>query len=223
VPADVLALFDLDHTLVALDSDYAWVEHLIARRALDGENFGRSNRLMAERYRSGEVGMLEFAGFYASTLGAQPLARLEAWRDDYLQTRIVPAIPARGRALVRRHRDAGDLCVLTTATSRFLSEPIARELGFEHVIATELEMRDGRFTGRVAGTPNMRECKIERLEAWLGQRRQHLADFRESWFYSDSQNDLPLLSHVTHPVAVNPDPFLATFAAEKRWPVLQIG
>ena len=223
VPADVLALFDLDHTLVALDSDYTWVEHLIAQHVLDGESFGRANRIIDERYRSGEVGLQEFAEFYVSTLGGQPLARLEAWRDDYLRTRIVPAIPPDARALVRRHRNAGDLCVLTTATNRFLSEPIARELGFEHVIATEPEARNGRFTGKVAGVPNMRERKIERLEAWLAQRGQRLADFRQSWFYSDSRNDIPLLSKVTHPVAVNPDPALAALAARERWPVLHIG
>ena len=223
MPADVLALFDLDDTLLTLDSDSAWVEYLIAQHALDGASFGRRNRIIDERHRSGEVGVLEFTEFYVSTLGAQPLARLEAWRDDYLKTRIEPAIPVSARELVRRHRDSGDLCVLTTATNRFLSEPIGRELGFEHVIATEAEMRDGRFTGKVAGVPNMREFKVERLESWLAERGQRLADFRQSWFYSDSRNDIPLLSRITHPVAVNPDPTLAALAADNGWPVLQIG
>ncbi len=223
MPADVLALFDLDHTLLTVDCDQAWVEYLIEQRALDRERFERGNRVVSGRYRRGEVGLLEFTEFYLSTLVAHPVAKLLAWRNEYLEQRIVPAIPAAARALVDRHGGAGDLCVLTTAASRFLVEPIARELGFEHVIATEPEMRDGRFTGKVAGMPNMREGKIERLAAWLAERGQRLADFRQSWFYSDSRNDIPLLSSVTHPVAVNPDPDLAVLAADNRWPVLQIG
>ena len=223
MPADVIALFDLDHTLLTVDCDQAWVEYLIEQRALDGERFERGNRAVSERYRGGEVGLLEFTEFYLSTLVAHPDEELLAWRSEYLEQRILPAIPAAARSLVDRHGGAGDLCVLTTAASRFLAEPIARALGFEHVIATEPEMRDGRFTGKVMGVPNMRESKIERLEAWLAQRGRRLADFRQSWFYSDSRNDIPLLSRVTHPVAVNPDPSLAMLAADKRWPVLQIG
>ncbi len=133
-----------------------------------------------------------------------------------------PASPPAARALVQRHRDAGDLLVLTTATSRFLTAPIADELGFENLIATEPEIIGGRYTGKVAGTPNMREGKIARLEAWLAERRQQLEDFRESWFYSDSRNDIPLLSRVTRPVAVNPDPTLAALARARAWPVLEI-
>jgi HAD superfamily hydrolase (TIGR01490 family) len=223
VPADVLALFDLDHTLLTVDCDQAWVEYLIEQRALDRERFERGNRVVSERYRRGEVGLLEFTEFYLSTLVAYPVAKLLAWRSEYLEQRILPAIPAAARTLVDRHGGAGDLCVLTTAASRFLAEPIARELGFDHVIATEPEMRDGRFSGKVAGMPNMREGKIERLEAWLAERGQRLADFRQSWFYSDSRNDIPLLCRVTHPVAVNPDADLAVLAANNRWPVLQIG
>jgi HAD superfamily hydrolase (TIGR01490 family) len=223
VPASVIALFDLDHTLLTVDCDHAWVEHLIEQRALDRERFERGDRIVSERYDRGEVGLLEFTEFYLSTLVGHPVEKLLTWRDEYMGKRVVPAIPAAARSLVDRHGSAGDLCVLTTAASRFLAEPIARELGFEHLIATEPEMRDGRFTGKVAGVPNMRECKIERLEAWLAQRGQRLGDFRQSWFYSDSRNDIPLLSRVTHPVAVNPDPALTALAADRRWPVLQIG
>ncbi len=112
---------------------------------------------------------------------------------------------------------------MTTAASRFLAGPIGRKLGLEHVIATEPEMIDGRYTGKVSGLPNMRDGKIARLDAWLDGRGQRLGDFRQSWFYSDSRNDIPLLSKVTHPVAVNPDASLAEMAADKRWPVMQIG
>ena len=220
---DILALFDLDGTLLAGDCDEAWVAFLIDQGALDRANFERANGAIVDRYRRGEVGLLEFTEFYLSTLQSHPLNQLEAWRADYLRERILPVIPRAARELVDRHRAAGHLVVLTTAASNFLAAPIAREFGFEHVIATEPELRDGRYTGKVAGTPNMREAKVIRLEAWLAQRGQRLADFRESWFYSDSRNDIPLLSVVTHPVAVNPDSTLAALATEKRWPVLQIG
>ena len=223
VPADILALFDLDHTLLPHDSDEQWVEFLIEEGVLDRAMFEAGNRVIVDRYRRGEVGLLEFTEFYLSTLEPHPVSRLEAWRQQYLQKRIFPMILPSARELVERHRAAGDLVVLTTATSSFLTTPIAREFGVEHLIATEPELRDGRYTGKVAGTPNMREAKVIRLEAWLAQRGQRLAEFRESWFYSESRNDIPLLSVVTHPVAVNPDPTLAALAAEKRWTVLQIG
>jgi HAD superfamily hydrolase (TIGR01490 family) len=222
VRSDVLALFDLDHTLLAIDCDEAWVEFLIEQGAVDRTKFEASNRVVAERYRRGEVGLLEFTEFYLSTLVRHPIDRLEAWREAYLRTKIIPAIPVDSRRLVARHVRDGHLCVMTTAASRFLASPIGHELGFEHVIATEAEMHDGRFTGKVSGLPNMRENKITRLDAWLADRELRLGDFRQSWFYSDSRNDIPLLSMVTNPIAVNPDPALAELAAAKRWPVLQI-
>lgn len=220
---DVLALFDLDHTLLTVDCDEAWVEFLIEQDVVERATFEAGNRIIGDRYRRGEVGLLEFTEFYLSTLAGHPVDRLESWREAYLRAKILPAISVDSRRLVARHVDDGHLCVMTTAASRFLAAPIGEEIGFEHVIATEPEMRDGRFTGKVAGIPNMREGKIERLATWLAARRRRLEDFQQSWFYSDSRNDIPLLSKVSHPVAVNPDPTLAALAAGKRWPVLQIG
>ena len=217
-----IALFDLDRTLLTIDADEAWVEFLIDAGALDRERFEPAMRDVARRYGSGEIGIHEFCEFYLSTLPPHEPAQLEAWRERYLAERIFPAISPAARALLVKHRAAGDLRVLTTAASRFLTEPIARELGLEHLIATEAEMAAGRYTGRVEGMPNMREGKIARLDAWLAGRGTTLAAFVKSWFYSDSRNDVPLLSRVTNPVAVNPDPTLATLAAEKGWPVLQI-
>ena len=222
MPSDVLALFDLDHTLLALDSDEAWVDFLIGEGALDRAVFEQGNRAIVERYRRGEVGVLEFTEFYLGTLKDRDLPQLHAWRSDYFARSIRPAIPEAARALVERHRRAGDLLVLTTATSRFLTAPMADDLGFAHLIATEPEMVAGRYTGKVSGIPNMREGKIARLEAWLAQRRQRLDDFRESWFYSDSRNDVPLLERITHPVAVNPDPTLAALARARAWPMIEI-
>jgi HAD superfamily hydrolase (TIGR01490 family) len=222
LPADVLALFDLDHTLLTGDCDEAWVDFLIERRVLDRGSFERANRDVVDRYRRGEVGILEFTEFYLSTLSGRALAEVETWRCEYLRQKIMPLIPAAARELVGRHRASGDLLVLTTAASSFLTRPIAHEFGFEHLIATEPEMHEGRFTGKVAGTPNMREGKIARLDAWLAARNDTLARFRQSWFYSDSRNDIPLLSRVTHPVAVNADATLAALASDKGWATLRI-
>ena len=219
---DVIALFDLDRTLLTIDADEAWVEFLIDQGALQRGRFEPAMRDVSERYQRGEIGIYEFCEFYLSTLVPHEPARLAAWRARYLADRIFPAISAAARALVARHRDAGHLVVLTTAASRFLTAPIAAELGIDNLISTEPEMKEGRYTGKVDGTPNMREGKITRLDAWLAGRGTTLASFRESWFYSDSRNDVPLLSRVTHPVAANPDPFLARLAGEKGWPVVQI-
>ena len=222
MPAATIALFDLDRTLLTIDADEAWVEFLLNEGALDRARFEPAMRDVADRYRSGEIGIHEFCEFYLSTLPPHEPAQLEAWRARYLAERIVPAISPAARTLLAKHRAAGDLMVLTTAASRFLSAPIAGDLGFEHLIATEAEMAAGRYTGKVEGTPNMREGKVARLETWLAERGTTLAAFAKSWFYSDSRNDIPLLSRVTHPVAVNPDPTLAALARDRRWPVLQI-
>jgi HAD superfamily hydrolase (TIGR01490 family) len=219
---DVIALFDLDHTLLTLDSDEAWVEFLIEEGVLDGGEFERANHDLVARYRAGQATSLEFTYFYMSTLVGRDLATLDAWHARYLERKIRPAISTAARDLVAKHQAADHLTVLTTATGRFIVAPIARELGFEHLIATEPEMRDGRYTGRVSGTPNMREGKVARLEAWLGERDSALDRFRESWFYSDSINDLPLLMRVTHPVVVNADPSLMALARTKGWPQIRL-
>ncbi|TMI09241.1 MAG: HAD family hydrolase, partial [Betaproteobacteria bacterium] len=220
--SDVLALFDLDHTLLTLDSDEAWVEFLIEEGILDRAEFERANHELVARYRAGEATSVEFTHFYLSTLVGRDPDLLATWHATYLERKIRPAISPSARALLDRHRADDHLLIMTTATSRFLTAPIARELGLEHLIATEPEMKDGFYTGKVAGTPNMREGKVTRLEAWLGERGLALAGFRQSWFYSDSVNDLPLLLRVTHPVAVNPDPPLAAVARMKDWPQIEI-
>lgn len=219
---DILALFDLDHTLLTLDSDEAWVEFLIEERILDRTEFERANHDLVARYRAGAATSVEFTHFYLSTLVDRDPARLAEWHAKYLARRIRPAISKAARDLLARHRAANHLSVLTTATGRFIVEPIARELGLDNVIATEPEMKNGSYTGKVAGTPNMREGKVTRLEEWLDERGMALDDFRESWFYSDSVNDLPLLERVTHPVAVNADPPLAALARERGWPQIQL-
>jgi len=220
---DVLALFDLDHTLLPSDSDEQWVEFLLSRGKLDRATFEAANLELGQRYRRGEAGEIEYVEFYLSTLKPFTAEELDALHRTFMHERILPSIAPAARELIAKHRKLGHFMVLTTATSRFLTGPIALELGFENHIATEPEMKHGRYTGRNLGTPNMREGKVERLLVWLAERDMRLSDFRESWFYSDSQNDLPLLSHVTHPVAVNADPVLAAHARHKGWPQIVIG
>jgi len=217
-----IALFDLDRTLLTIDADEAWVEFLLDQGALDRGHFEPAMHDVGARYKSGEISGREFCEFYLSTLAPHEPVKLGAWRARWLVDRIFPAISAAARDLLAKHRTAGDVMVLTTAASRFLAAPIAANLGFEHLIATEAAMAAGRYTGEAEGTPNMREGKIARLDAWLAGRGTTLAAFARSWFYSDSRNDIPLLSRVTDPVAVNPDPTLAALAREKGWPVLQI-
>jgi len=217
-----LTLFDLDHTLLDGDSDQLWCEFLMDRGVLPREPFETLNRAMARDYAAGEVSAQAFCDFYIGTLAGRSADEWGTLRRAFVDERIVPRIPAAAMDLVAQHRDAGDRLVLTTATCRFLSEPSALHLGFAQLIATECETAaDGRFTGRSRGVLNMREGKLQRLQHWLSEQQRVLADC-ESTLYSDSINDLPLLSAVTHAVAVNPDPRLAAVAAERGWPVLRL-
>jgi HAD superfamily hydrolase (TIGR01490 family) len=215
-----LALFDLDNTLLAGDSDYEWAQYLIDEGVLQREAYEARNREFFEQYKAGVLDIGEFLDFQLKPLAQYPRETLDAWHRGFMQTRIVPIISEAARALIARHRE--DLRVLITATNSFVTAPIARELGIEHLVATEPDECDGRFTGGVRGEPCFREGKLVRLESWLAARGTTLDDFSESWFYSDSANDLPLLERVTHPVAVDPDPRLEAHARQRGWPVLQL-
>ena len=219
----VLAVFDLDHTLVPHDSDEQWVAFLVDEGVLDRAQWDAANRELIARFNRGEAGTIEFTEFYLSTLTRFDDATLARLRERYLEVKVRPRIVPDARALVERHRSAGDLIIVTTAVIRFLSEPVAAEFGITDVIATEAERFDGHYTGRVAGVPNAREGKFERLLMFLAARGQRLTDFRQIYAYCDSLNDLPLLSQVSNPVAVNADPVLSAHARHMGWPVLQIG
>jgi HAD superfamily hydrolase (TIGR01490 family) len=217
-----LTLFDLDHTLLDGDSDQLWCEFLLDRGMLPRQPFEPLNREMARDYAAGAVSAQTFCDFYIGTLAGRSAAEWQPLRRDYIDHCIVPRIPRSALELVARHRDAGELVVLSTATCRFLSELTAVHLGIAHLIATDCETdAAGRFTGRSLGVLNMREGKVQRLHDWLAAQRLVLADC-ESTLYSDSINDLPLLSAVKRAVAVNPDRHLAAEAAARGWTVITL-
>jgi HAD superfamily hydrolase (TIGR01490 family) len=217
-----LVLFDLDNTLLAGDSDYEWGQFLVDRGVLDRETYEAQNRAYFEQYVAGTLDIHEYLGFALRPLAAHTGEDLARWHGEFMGSRILPMISAAARALVRSHLDRGDLCAIITATNSFVTAPIAREFGVGHLIATEPEWRDGRFTGRVAGTPCFRDGKVRRLEEWLSGQGRRLEDFAHSTFYSDSHNDLPLLERVSHPVAVDPDEELEAQARRRGWEVMSL-
>lgn len=217
-----LALFDLDNTLLAGDSDFQWAQFLIEQRVLDREVYEARNVEFYEQYKAGTLDIHEFLDFQLKPLSRHPRSQLDAWHSDFMQNRILPIITPAAHKLVEKHMLAGDLCVIITATNSFVTAPIARALKVTHLIATEPEQNDGEFTGRVSGLPCFREGKIARLESWLDEHNLTWLSFLESWFYSDSLNDLPLLKKVTHPVAVDPDATLKAHAERNGWPIISL-
>jgi len=215
-----LALFDLDHTLLSGDSDVLWCDFLLALGLLDS-GLAERNRRMASDYTAGSVTPAAYCNFYAGTLAGRAEAYWEPIRRQFLAEVIRPRIPDDARALLQRHRDMGHTLVLTTATNRVVSALTAQDLGVDHYLATELEMADGRFTGRTQGVLNMRTGKVERVRAWLHQQGQPETALKQATFYTDSINDLPLLSVVRWPVVVDPDPRLESAALRKGWKVLR--
>jgi HAD superfamily hydrolase (TIGR01490 family) len=214
--SDRLVLFDLDNTLLAGDSDFEWAQFLIEQGVLDRELYEARNQAFYDQYRAGTLDIRAFLDFQLKPLSRHPRSVLEGWRREFMARRIRPMMRARARELVAGHR--GDLRVVITATNSFVTAPIAQAFGVENLIATEPEVRDGAFTGSVAGVPCFREGKVACLES----RGLGLASFGESWFYSDSLNDLPLLERVSHPVAVDPDETLRAHAAARGWPVISL-
>ncbi len=215
-----LALFDLDNTLLAGDSDFAWAQYLIEHGVLDRELYEARNEHFYRQYQAGTLDIHEFLDFQLKPLSRHARAQLDAWHRDYMVTKVNPMVAPGTPALLERHRD--HTCVIVTATNRFVTAPIAAHLGVPHLIATEPEEIDGEFTGRVAGVPAFKDGKVTRLMQWLAARGQRWQDVSESWFYSDSLNDLPLLAQVHHPVAVDPDVTLRAYAERAGWPVISL-
>lgn len=214
-----LAIFDLDNTLLAGDSDYAWGEFLIAEGIVDGAAYRRENDRYFAHYQAGTLDIVEFLAFALRPLAQLDPERLDALHKRFMHERILPMITPNARALVAKHRALGNRPVIVTSTNSFVTGPIARALGIADLLATEPEMRAGRYTGAVAGVPCFREGKVTRLKEWMQRERQ---DLRGSWCYSDSRNDLPLLEIADNPVAVDPDDTLRAIARTRGWPIISL-
>lgn len=217
-----LTLFDLDNTLLAGDSDYEWAQFLIGAGVLDRDLYEARNDEFYAQYKAGTLDIQAFLEFQLAPLARHPRAQLDAWHAQFMEAKVRPMITSAARNLVRGHLDRGSLCAIVTATNAFITAPIARELGVPHLVATEIETRDGAYTGRPHGTPCFRDGKIERVEQWLAGEGRRLDSFDASWFYSDSLNDVPLLERVTRPVAVDPDDTLRRVAGERGWDVISL-
>jgi len=215
-----LALFDLDNTLLAGDSDFEWAQFLIEQGVLDREVYEARNHEFYEQYKKGTLDIHAFLDFQLKPLGRHPRCQLDEWHARYMQVKIMPMMRASARALVAKHRD--DLCAVVTATNSFVTAPIAREFGIPHLVATEPAHVNGEFTGGVSGLPCFRDGKITRVEAWLAEQGHGFSSFARSYFYSDSLNDLPLLARVSDPVAVDPDDTLRAHAVKHGWPVISL-
>jgi HAD superfamily hydrolase (TIGR01490 family) len=214
-----LALFDLDNTLLDGDSDHQWAQFLIEEGVLHAAEYHARNEWFYERYKDGTLDIHQFLDFQLAPIANRPRSQLDAWHQQFMQRKIRPIILPRAAELIARHSDA--LTAIVTATNRFITAPIAAELGVENLLATDIEEVDGVFTGKPHGTPTFREGKIARVDGWLAERGTRLADY-ESWFYSDSLNDLPLLERVDHPVAVDPDATLLGEARKRGWEIMSL-
>jgi HAD superfamily hydrolase (TIGR01490 family) len=218
-----LALFDLDHTLLPIDSDYEWGQFLVRTGAVDPVAFKNANDAFFEQYKAGTLDPVEYLEFALGTLARFPRRQLDAMHEQFMRETIVPAILPPARALLQKHKDAGDLVAIITATNRFVTAPIAKALGVEHLIAAVPEEDErGNLTGRLVGAPTSGQGKVTHTHAWLEKMGKPLASFGSSHFYSDSHNDIPLLSVVTHPVATNPNAALAQHATAQGWPLLHL-
>ena len=214
-----LALFDLDNTLLAGDSDHAWGEFLCRRGLVEADSYRARNDAFYQDYLEGRLDVQAYQDFCQELLGRSERDQLDAWHRDFMAEFIEPIILAKGEALIRRHLEAGDRVAIITATNRFITGPIAARLGVETLLATECGMENGRYIGRSVDVPCFQEGKVVRLERWLDENGLSLDG---SWFYSDSRNDLPLLSRVSNPVAVDPDPILRAEAEARGWPVISL-
>jgi HAD superfamily hydrolase (TIGR01490 family) len=214
-----LAIFDLDNTLLAGDSDYLWGRFLVEQGEVDGESYERINQQFYDDYKAGNLDIFEFLSFSLEPLSRIDMERLAQLHADYMQKVIKPLIQPAAQELVDKHRQQGDTLLIITATNSFITRPIARAFGIDELLATEPEIIEGRYTGRVSGTPCYKEGKVVRLNEWLADKHVNL---NNSWFYSDSHNDLPLLNRVTHPVAVNPDKTLRQEAETHGWKIIDL-
>ena len=214
-----LALFDLDNTLLAGDSDYLWGVFLAEQGIVDGEVYERENQRFYDEYKQGTLDIYEFLAFSLKALAENPADRLTELQQQFLEEKIRPIMSPASFDLIEKHKKAGDTLVVITATNSFVTAPIVEAFGIDHLLATEPEKDTEGFTGHVAGTPCFQQGKVTRLEAWMQEQK---LDLKDSWFYSDSHNDLPLLKKVDNPVAVDPDHQLEDYARQQGWPIISL-
>lgn len=214
-----LALFDLDNTLLAGDSDALWGEFLVEQGMVDATYYSRENQRFYDLYKQGKLDIYEFAAFAFKPLAENDMDTLLHLREQFVREKIRPIMTEDSINLVETHRYGGDTLVIITATNSFVTSPIAAEYGVENLVATEPEIIDGKFTGKIAGTPCFQDGKVTRLQEWLNQNP---VDLTHSCFYGDSMNDLPLLEKVDQPCAVDPDDTLRASALERGWPIISL-
>ena len=213
-----LALFDLDYTLLTGDSDHAWGEFLVEEGVVDGAEYKRKNDFFWTQYKSGTLDIREYLAFTLASIAGKSAAELQPLHQRYMTKKIEPMVGPKALALLAAH--ANDICAIVTATNAFITAPIAARFGVAHLIACDVEMVNGRYTGRPTGEPSFRDGKVRRVNAWVNAMGKNLHDFERSYFYSDSHNDLALMEAVSHPVAVNPDDSLNAHAVARGWPIV---
>lgn len=214
-----LALFDLDNTLLAGDSDYLWGMFLAEKGIVDRYSYEQENQRYYDEYKAGTLDIYQFLTFSLKPLADNDLGLLNTLHQQFMSDIIRPLMSKPAFDLIAKHRAAGDTLMVITATNSFVTTPIVKAFGIDNLLATEPELNSHGYTGRVAGVPCFREGKVTRLQSWLDE---HKLNLQGSWFYSDSHNDLPLLREVDHPVAVDPDTQLAVVAKENNWPVISL-
>ena len=214
-----LAIFDLDNTLISGDSDHSWGEFLVSEQLVDAQQFKKTNDQFYADYVAGSLDIFAYLEFSLQPLTKMSLPELAELHQRFMQQVIEPMQLGKAKALLQQHRDAGDRLLIITSTNRFIVEPICHSLGVTELLATDAEIIDGRYSGKVDGTPTYKEGKVIRLNAWLKEQNETLAG---SWFYSDSINDLPLLLEVDHAVAVDPCPALRKEAEAKNWQIMSL-
>ena len=214
-----LALFDLDNTLLSDDSDYRWGQFLAERQLIDSKEHTKKNDAFYQQYADGTLNIHEFCAFSFEFLTTKSMSELASLHEDFMQTQIQQSMSKKSKALIAQHKAMGHTLMVITATNSFVTRPIVTAFGIDNLIATEPKIENGRYTTIIDGTPSFKEGKVTRLKAWLEENNETLED---SYFYSDSHNDLPLLELVTTPVAVDPDPKLEAIAKTKGWDIISL-
>ncbi len=218
-----LCLFDLDHTLLPLDSDHEFGEFIVRQGLVDGADYRRRNDNFYQQYCDGTLVLDDYIAFTTSVWRQMSVVEQQALQQAFMGEVILPALKPQAVELVERHRAQGDLLAIVTATNEFVTRPIADAFGVDDLIAVRLHRDEqGRVTGRIDGVPSFREGKITRVEQWLSDQGRHLGQFDRVSFYSDSPNDLPLLERATDPVATNPSPELEAVAQSRGWRILRL-